>query len=90
MQIDMRRIDPSLNVYFPSNWVFPGACPFSWSFSPLTAMSATKRSILRVPRGRCPTVSRILGYLGCARTQMGGRFCLGFLVVAVMQAPGVA
>ncbi|WP_420013675.1 helix-turn-helix domain-containing protein [Tateyamaria sp.] len=29
-------------VYFPSNWVFPGACPFSWSFSPLTAMSATK------------------------------------------------
>ena len=30
------------NVYFPSNWVFSGACPFSWSFSPLTAVSATK------------------------------------------------
>ncbi|WP_420011792.1 DUF7146 domain-containing protein [Tateyamaria sp.] len=31
-----------VTVYFPSNWVFPGACPFSWSFSPLTAVSATK------------------------------------------------
>ena len=89
-QCQLRRHRDVHIRYFPSSLVFPRICPFCWAFSTLTAASATRTSILRVPRVCFRRGFRILAHLGRAKAQLSSRFCAGFDMMAVMQASAVA